>query len=389
MTVTSGLPDRLARPPAFDELLANVQALTPGIRARRREINDLGQLPADLVRDLRTSGVFGAAVPTERGGSDLDSIGQLRIVEELAKADPSVAWCVMIGIDSGIFTGYLQPETADVLYPRPDMITAGWIPPVGKGERVSGGYLISGRWRFGTGCTHADVFSAGFRTAATDEADSTCLVALADASRFDIVPTWTTIGLAGSGSHDYLVNRLFVPEEHTFCFTRPVLCRTLDRRSDAILRKMPGVPLGTAQAALTYVETLADGRTLPSGVRWTDAPQVWSALANAEAQLRSARSYVYNSVESLWSQLVGERQVTAEARIDAALARWNAFRSARAVVTGLCDLVGGDALYEDTNPLGQWLRDVMAMSQHVVAQERVLEWCGRLVLGDEPGEPFV
>lgn len=383
-TTTAGSGRSIMTAPDCATILERIDALVPTIRQSRRRIEAARELPKDVVDQLRRTGTFGAAVERERGGSDLDSVGQLRLVEALAEADPSVGWCAMIGMDSGIYAGYLHPEAVAELYPDAARITAGWVAPAGRARRVDGGYVISGHWRFGSGCTHADVIVAGCVVEATGE----WRIAAAPADRFVIERTWDTTGLAGSGSHDYHASELFVPERHTFTFATPVLDRTLDRRSDAILRKMPGVPLGVAQAAIAYLADLAEG-DVGSGSSAKPRHHLTSVLGRSAATVRAARSYVYETVEATWAALTDDPHLATDLRVDGALARWNAFRAAREVLNELYDTVGGDAAFEDRHPLGQWVRDTTTMCQHVVAQARVPEWCGQMMLGIEPGEPFV
>ena len=127
--------------------------LTRSQKARR--------LPRDLVDALKTAGVFRMSMPEAWGGSALPLPDQVRIVESLAYADPSVGWCVMIGSDSGFYSAFLDDAAARELWTDIDDITAGWLFPGGQAESVDGGYRVSGRWKFASGCTHADVMVAG------------------------------------------------------------------------------------------------------------------------------------------------------------------------------------------------------------------------------------
>jgi alkylation response protein AidB-like acyl-CoA dehydrogenase len=106
-------------------------------------------------------------------------------------------------------------------------------------------------------------------------------------------------------------------------------------------------------------------------------------------RLTVARVAVLASVEAVWESLDAGRQPTRKERADAALARYHAFRSARTITTALYDLVGGDATLRSRTPLDRAVRDSTTACQHVVGQRRILEWSGQLLLGDEPGAPFV
>src|SRR5687768_16117685 len=132
MTTTAAATGQAGSALGFDDIMERVRRFAPLVRERAREIEDLRRLPEDVVEGLRECGVFRAAMPTEWGGPELSSMEQLELVEELAKADGSVAWCAMIGMDSGIYAGYLNPDVVRSIYPRLDMITAGLVLPVGR-----------------------------------------------------------------------------------------------------------------------------------------------------------------------------------------------------------------------------------------------------------------
>ncbi|MDP9642259.1 alkylation response protein AidB-like acyl-CoA dehydrogenase [Actinopolyspora lacussalsi] len=372
-----------------ETLLERVHVLAPTLRERAQEIEQHRCLPRDIVTSMREAGVFRMNMPRSWGGPELTSAQQIEVIEALAKADASVAWCAMIGADSGIYSGYLPDEKAREMFPRLDMITAGWIHPEGVAERVAGGYRVSGRWRFGSGCTHADWLVAGCKVYSDGEPESdprgnrseNWRIMVARPEDFEILDTWHTTGLAGSGSRDYTVENLFVPEERSFSLDEPRRDGPLHAAPDTILRKMAGVPLGVARAAIDYVRELAESRVdRATGDRWADKGRVQNAVATAEIQLSSARAAVFDSVHQQWEKLVSGTPQTAYERAAVALARYNAFRVARDIVNSLYDLVGGAAIYRTASPLDRWLRDCTTMCQHAVGQEQIVTSAGQLLL---------
>ena len=100
-------------------------------------------------------------MPKARGGPEMTPREQTEIVEMLSHADPSVGWCVMIGSDAPYFGSFMDPDVADKLFADPDAITAGLVQPAGQAQVADGGYVVRGRWAFGSGCTHADVLVGG------------------------------------------------------------------------------------------------------------------------------------------------------------------------------------------------------------------------------------
>ncbi|MBW4717992.1 acyl-CoA dehydrogenase family protein [Saccharothrix obliqua] len=395
MTGSETLPAPTYLSPA--DILDRARDLVPVLRDRAAEIEQARKLPADVVELLRGAGVFRMGVPTSWGGPGMTSAQQAEVIEVLATGDASAAWCVMIGMDSGIYSGFLEEPAARAFFDDIDLITAGWIHPQGRAERVPGGYRVSGEWRFGSGCTHCDRLAAGcvvYRDGepepGPDGAPVHWRVVLARPEQFEIVDTWFTTGLAGSGSRDYRVTDLFVPEEHSFSFYEPRREGPLHATPEAVLRKMSGVPLGVARAAIDHVRKLAETRVdRATGTPWAQSHHVRAVIGAVELDLAAARANVYANLDRQWERLAAGGRLTADERASTALARYHAFRTARSIVNRLYDLVGGASVYRPTSLLDRWLRDTNTMCQHAVAQDSIVAAAGELVLGGSPANPFI
>ncbi|MFE1958625.1 acyl-CoA dehydrogenase family protein [Streptomyces sp. NPDC059479] len=398
LTDTAAQPTGPASAPtSADEILSRARQAVPELRKYAAEIEKERHLPPAVVTLLRDIGVFRAAMPKEWGGPELTSMQQAQLVEIIATGDVSSAWCAMIGMDSGIYSGYLEESVARDMYPRLDMANSGWIHPQGHAERVPGGYRISGNWRFGSGLTHCDWLAAGclvHRDGVLEPDPFTgderqWRIMLARPDQYEIHDTWFTTGLAGSGSQDYSATDLFIPEEHSFSFGSPRRPGPLHAAPDAILRKMAGVPLGMARAALDHVRELASTRIdRETATPWSADHRVQSTVAQAEMELAAVRAAVYSSLEAQWSALERGDEMTTDARVATALARHHAFRTGRRIVHALYDLVGGASVYRDKSPLDRWLRDANTMNQHAVAQDSILQLTGQVLLGGESRSPF-
>ena len=379
------------------DILDNARAVAAAIRPRSDEIEQARRLPPDVVQMLREAGVFRMNMPRNWGGPEMTPVEQNLVIEELSKADASVGWCAMIGSDSGLYSAFLDPDVAREMFPRLDMIMAGLVYPAGRAECVAGGYRVSGRWSFGSGCTHCDWLAAGClvyedgRPLAVEGGRPEWRVVIAPPSSYTIHDNWVTTGLRGSGSHDYEAHDLFVPAERTFTFQdesrRP---GALYRSPDTFLRKMPGIPLGVARAAIDYVVAAAR-RTfdMPAMVPYAEVPRIQAAVAKAEAVLGAARAYVFDSLASQWARLEAGAQPTATERSAVMLARMNAFQASRDVVALMYDTMGGTAVYADRMPLDRHLRDVTTICQHTMGQRKVREWVGRLLLTGSSDAPFL
>jgi indole-3-acetate monooxygenase len=209
------------------EIRANARALSGFLREKSDAIEEARRLPGEVVARLRQAGMFRLMMPQEWGGPEMRPAEQVEVIEELAKANASAAWCVMIGCDSGFFAGFLEDGAAREIYPRLDMITAGSAIPSGRAERVAGGYRVTGQWSFGSGVTHADVvelactlYENGAPVAKGQGTPVTCGF-LTPAANVEVVDNWRTTGMRGTGSCDYSVKDLFVPERFLCNIVRP------------------------------------------------------------------------------------------------------------------------------------------------------------------------
>ncbi|MFE7135664.1 acyl-CoA dehydrogenase family protein [Streptomyces sp. NPDC057638] len=376
------------------EILARARAAAPLLRARSEEIERTRRLPDDIAALVRDTGVFRIGMTRAWGGPELTFAEQTEVIEALSYGDSAAGWCAMIGMDTWIYARYLDESVLQEMLVNPDAITAGLIFPVGRADRVAGGYRVNGRWPFGSGITHADwvvggcvVHSGGEPEPGVDGAPVNWRLILAHRDEIELVDTWYTTGLSGSGSTDYQATDLFIPEERSFDFTAPRGGGPLSA-PDAFLANVPGVPLGVARAALDHVRELAVDRIeRNTGTAWSDSYRVQTAIGQAEMELGAARYAVYGTLHDLWNRLEAGVAPTPEQQISTALARVNAFQTARSVVQRLSDLVGTASIYR-TSPLDRWLRDLHTMCQHILAQEQIVQSAGAHLLGGKPQAPF-
>src|SRR6516162_8703027 len=151
------MSENAASEPQQSSVLDNVRALLPEIAARAEEMEQARAVPRDLAEKLRTAGVFRRNVPRSHGGDEMWPDEGLTVIEELARADASVAWVAAVGSEGPSFYAYLPADTDDKIFADgPDIIHTGVINPTGKAVRDKGGYRFSGRWSFASGSNNAD-----------------------------------------------------------------------------------------------------------------------------------------------------------------------------------------------------------------------------------------
>jgi indole-3-acetate monooxygenase len=236
-----------------ESILSAAVALAPVIQACRDEIERERRLPMRLVTAMKEAGIFRMTMPREWGGPELDPLSQLRIIEALSVADASVGWCAMIGCDGGYFSGFLDQEVAREMYADLDAVTGSALTLTGRAVVVDGGYRVIGRWPFSSGCQHSTwlvggcmVYDGDRPRLRPDGSPETrqCYLPARDA---EILDTWYTTGLRGSGSHDFAINDYFVPTERTFSYQQLEF-----RRSGALYRFPMNILFKTAPFTQLY-----------------------------------------------------------------------------------------------------------------------------------------
>jgi alkylation response protein AidB-like acyl-CoA dehydrogenase len=371
--------------------------MAPAIAARSEEIEGLRRLPVDLVADLRAAGVFRMGRSRAKGGPQMTLPQHLEVIEVLAQADPSVGWCVKIGTDSGIIAELLPPAASARLLPHPDMLTAGQFT-AGRGrlQRTEGGYLLNGRFPFGSGITHADAVMSG---AMLFDADGAPLIgpgglpesrlALCRADELVIEDTWHTHGLRGSGSTHYRAEDVFIPDDQALRIDESLFegREPLYASGFNWVTTMAAVPLGTARRTLDEAKALIAERTggippQPLG----RLPHVQETIAEAETRYGAARAFLYSAADAFWAELEqGPPAVESKGRL--ALANVNCFRMAVEVTRRLFDLIGANAVFEG-QPLERLARDALTLNQHMIIARPALASYGAMMLGQEHPSPL-
>ena len=374
-----------------------VRELAPKIRAARDEIEEGRRLPVHLVAEMQRAGVFRMAMPRAWGGSELNLLSQLRVIEALSIADASAGWCAMIGTDGGYLTAYIDQTVAREMYADVDAVTAATLAPPGKAVKTKDGFTVNGRWPFASGCQHASWFIGHFAVFDGDTPrlqpdgvpEARCGFIPAD--ECEIIDTWTTNGLRGSGSHDWAVKDRYIPEERTFNLAAPTLYRSgpLYTLPNLLLYKAPAVVLGIARGAIDDFVALASNKPMtfksPSAGKamLRDEPYAQSAVAQAEAMVSSARGFVFEAVGDMWNTLLMGDFPTLKQRARARLAMVHASTACTQAVELLYKASGGSSVYTG-HTLDRRLRDIQTANQHTVVSLKTWEVTGRVLLGLEP-----
>ena len=189
------------------------------------------RLPEALLVELRASGLMRAGAPREAGGLELAPGELLRHAATIAAGDASAGWCVSIAATSSLLAGFLEAEGREELFGDPQGIAAGIFAPRGSALPVEGGFTVSGRWPYCSGITHSGVLFAGCMPAGPSSGERPLPIVVGiPHEELEVLDTWHTLGLRGTGSHDAVATDLFVPARRAFSlFDGPRIDRPLYR----------------------------------------------------------------------------------------------------------------------------------------------------------------
>jgi alkylation response protein AidB-like acyl-CoA dehydrogenase len=368
------------------------RAMQPKLRARADEIESTRHLPADLSAEFAQAGFYRLLAPEVYGGLESSPIACAETIELIAQADASAGWCLFIGATSSAVLAQLQPDAARAIFHKPETLMCGVFAPRGVATPEPGGFRVSGRWGWGSGTRNADWIMGGCLIAGRGEsttksgAPQRSHMMIAAASEVELLDTWHVTGLCGTGSTDFAMHDVFVPEERAVgVLPAPPLERPLYAFPQFGLLAMgiASVSLGIARHAIDELIEVAAGKT-PDGSRRTLAMRssTQSEVAEAEARLRSARAFFYEALGTAYEYACAEGRIELEHRRDVRLATTHATRSAVDAVDRMYHLAGGTSVYL-SSPLQRCFRDVHVASQHMMVSQSTLELTGRLFLGLE------
>jgi indole-3-acetate monooxygenase len=381
--------------------VARAAALVPMIEAASDRIEAERRIAPEVIAALHEAGLFRMLLPASFGGGAADVVAFNQVIETIATADASTAWCLAQEVASTQTASYLEPKVAREIFAGPDGAVA-WGPPSGaKAVVVDGGYIVNGRWRFASGSEHCPWLGGH---CAVVEADGkprldkqgrpvmrTMLFRKDKATFYDI---WHVIGLRGTGSNAYEVTELFVPEAYSYWRDLPA-----DRHGDDPLGNIPlltlygmgfsGVALGLARACLEAFMKLAEKKkpspTHGAPVLLRDNAVIQSRVAKATGRLQSGRAYLHDMLHEFWQAATANRAPTLEQRAQLRVAITGSMDQARRVVDFAYHSAGADAIFNGS-PFERRFRDMHTVTAQGQAHLSNFEGAGQALFGIEPSQ---
>jgi alkylation response protein AidB-like acyl-CoA dehydrogenase len=370
----------------------SIDTLVAEIARRRDEFERLLHVPRDAITLMKRAGIFRAGTPRCFGGDALPPAEFMRMLERISAADGSAGWVAAFG-SANTYLAALPLETQREIYAGgPDQVFAGGLYPLQAATAVSGGWSVTGRWHFASGCIGADWIGVGIGAAGRQDGTAVQpLVAVFPAAEVEIVENWDVVGMQGTGSHDLRLNDKFVDRQWTFARGAAALI------DEPLFRYPPVgyqagvhavVNIGIARTALDMLAKMADGsKTITGAPRLGDRAYFRIELGKAEAKWRSARAFFYESSERVWDLVAAGKPVPAEQANLIRLSATFAAHTSADVTQQAYRLAGIAAIYND-HPLQRLVRDSMVVTQHGFLGESTYDGAGAIFAGIDPVVPY-
>ncbi|HEX3973710.1 MAG TPA: acyl-CoA dehydrogenase family protein [Stellaceae bacterium] len=377
------------------EIIQRARALRPLLAAEADAIERDRQLTPNIVAALTEGGFYKLLLPKSIGGAEVPPGVFLGVLEEIGQGDASAAWCLAQCGVCAMVAAYLDPAIAHEMFDAPHAVLA-WGATAGEAQAVSGGYRVTWRWHFASGSRQATWIGAHVQIVEPDgkkrlkpdgkPAVRTILFPRKSAIFHDV---WDVVGLKGTGTDDYAVDNLFVPEKYSALRDDPS-----EQRESGPLYKISGsimyglsfaaIALGVARATLDAAIEIARGkqsRDLKTGMKHNNVVQ--ATIGRGEAKLRGVRAYLFGTLDEVWRALEAGQPLTTDHRLALRLASTWTIHQAAEVVDAAYHMAGATAVFH-AQPFERRFRDIHAIAQQIQARDLHYESVGQVLLGLDP-----
>ena len=373
----------------LEQLVSDVEDL---IVERSKQADKARRPDPEVIAALAKAGLMRLLVPQEYGGYEAHPATLIDLTTRLAEIHGSTAWVAMTcNEEAELVSSYLPPDVCRKIWKNdPELVVAGSGLAKGRAVSVKGGWRISGRWNFVSGCTAANKWV--FNSVVQDSSPIELCFTVIDADPQFVEDTWHTVGLTGTGSHDVVLEDFFVGEE--WCgvvpnYSLPLPDLPFYRLPFALRFPFPktGVACGLARRAITDFKLLAGGKKPVSSKRpLRDRPDAAYAVAHAEALVGAGQAWVHEQLDSIWEAAENGDPVDAELHARARLACSWSVQNAISAIQHLVDAAGSTANFETSGLMGL-LNDARAVAGHFLVGSYQIDTAGRVLLGLEAGDP--
>jgi alkylation response protein AidB-like acyl-CoA dehydrogenase len=396
-------------------VLEATRALLPQVKSYSDQIESERKLPQALVDELANAGVYKMLAPKSFGGGEVDPETFCLVLEELSQADGSTGWTSLLPAMSSAAAAFLSEDVAwEIFGQEPNACVACSVAPAPNPSQrppdraiaVDGGYCVTGRWSFASSCMQATWIGGqcsvydGEATRIDCNGQPESRIFYFPVSQCQIIDTWNTTGLRGTGSNDFAVTDRFVAHPYTLPLTNELKTRhpgplymftagpisSTGRIAPWTATGSIGVAavcLGIARAALDALIELAGVKT-PRGAsgRLVSNPVFQDQIGKAEATLGTARAYMYETTRQLWQRVLATGCCHTNHHTLLRLAGTHAAMLAAQVVDMIWTAAGASAIFVDS-PIERRFRDIHTATQNIAVRPECYIDAGRTFLGLE------
>ncbi len=396
--------DKSIAVPTGDEIQAQAdhwagvaRNLAPMIAAAGDRIEKERKVTPEVMKALHEAKLFRLLMPRSIGGSEADPLSYMQVLEEVSAADASTGWCLGQGLGCSLASAFVERAVAAEIFDKPDGVLA-WGPPNGaKAVRTKGGYRVTGRGRFASGSPnatwfggHSEVCNEDGSPAKDAKGHPVMRTMLFPARDCEIIKVWDVIGLRGTGSDDYAVKDLFVPDAHTTWRDS-----VPDRTEKGPLYNIPlltmygmgfsGVAQGIARTVLDEFMKVAQGKKASgSSVPLCENAVIQSQTAQAVAKLLSGRAFLVKMIKEFYQASAAGGDFSLDLRAKLRISITWSMQQAKDVVDFCYHAAGTNAIFEK-NPFERRFRDIHTVTQQGQAHMSNFEFSGQALYGRAPG----
>lgn len=382
-----------------DDLLAAVGALAPALRAASGEIEAARSLTEPIVVAMAEAGLFRMLLPRSLGGGEVDPLTYFDVVEALSQVDSAAGWSVLISTSSMTLTVRCLPDAtlAEMFTSPRRTVMAGSGPPRGRALPVPGGYRLTGRWTQGSNILIAGWLHVGCHLYDGDQprlgpdGKPVYLRCALPASEVEVLDTWDTTGMRGTGSHDFAITDVFIPKERVHTGEDSDRKQPLYQFVGWTHVAHAALGLGIARVAIDEFIGLAGGKEatwLAAEGALATRTTIQAKVAQAEALVGSGRAYVCEATRDTWETVSRGDRPSPRQRAVYRLAIAQAMTNAVQAVDLMYSAGGASAIYAASR-LDRCLRDAHTAAAHVWVAPDTYELAGRLLLGLDPRSPNI
>lgn len=373
--------------------------LAPLVRANADEIDAKRELPKPVFHALADAGMYLMCVPRAVGGLEIDFPTYVQAIEEIGKADASTAWTISQNANFSTYSARMARDAArEIWVDTPRSAVSNSPGPTAQAVVVPGGYRVTGRQPFSTGCRHAS-WVAAHATVMEDGKPRLlngkpearyCMVPI---GQVELIDTWNVRGMRGTGTHSFEVKDAFVPEDHTvLTYGAPLITPGPRYKIPLTLGFAAGdgmVALGLARSCIEAFFEVA-GTKKPRNMQGLLRDQVMTqfAVGQAEAAVRSGRAFLMEAVRDIWDEATSSDAPTLsmERRAVLRVAATHAIRLAAQVVESLYTACGATTVFDD-QLIQRHFQDIHVITQHGQGRLQNYELTGKHWLGIPLDDP--